>query len=228
MRGLPPASQRSILASSVNCRLTLVVAAGLALSGIGCTPPAQDSPAGTSPDAKQIPSGFSLPSVTTPADQLTPDGYQHVEVFRIRRDFGKRNFEIALDAWTPTDKLTQVDEVRLWWFKTTKGGERGPFSKKSKRHFDISYERRDEGQWVVQLIAGSDRRFTFLVEADGKGGVFAYGTVKAEGGQLVERCRVTSGELRAKTTLGLTTGIKDLRVTCTDAEGGQHEGTLAS
>ena len=205
-----------------------VAVLGLGASGVRCSSPARDPHVGTSPASAREPGALTLPNVTTPASALAPEGYTHVEVFRIRRDFGNSEFEIALDAWLPGDEPTTIDDVRLWWLKTDRNGERGPFSQKTGRHFDIGYERRSEGHWVVQLIAGADRRFTFSVEADGTGGVFAYATVVVPSGERVERCRVQAGVLRATKVFALTTGIKELNVTCTDQNGAQHEGNLES
>lgn len=165
--------------------------------------------------------------VTTPVAGLDQPGFKHIEVLRIQRDFGKRDFEIAMDAWVPDGNLARIETVRLWWYKTNKDGERGPFSTKTKRYFDIAYLRVDEGTWQVQMLA-DDRRFTFMVAADGHGGVIATGTAVLKDGSAVKNCKMQHGDLRAAKVFGVPTGIEELRVTCTDSEGVVHEGQLAS
>lgn len=172
------------------------------------------------------PDRLVVPNKTTAADALAPEGSQHVELLRLRRNFGKQNFEIVLDAWTPIDQPTTIDEVRFWWFKTHKEGERGPFSRKTSRHFDIAYERRDAGHWQVQIIASKGKRFTFHVRADPEAGIAAYSSVVLPSGERVEDCRIKAGELRATKLLGMTTGIEALRVTCVDGSGTERKGDL--
>lgn len=217
------------------------IALPLASLGCGCNPRATDPPPdGTAArSADGTPNGsvagapeavassaFDLPMVTMPAAELGVDGFKHVEVLRIRRDWGKREFEIVMDAWVPDDDPTRVETVRLWWFKTNKNGERGPFSAKTKRHFDIVYSRPDDARWKVEMVA-DDQRYTFMVEADEEEGATAFGTVVLPGGKRVDGCRVRGGEIHASKVFGLPTGIKDFQVKCTGRDGAEHEGDLA-
>lgn len=206
--------------------LALVVVPVISL-GCACNPRASDPPADSAPDPLLEGSTLELPMVNTTPEELNVEGFRHVEVFRIRRDFGKRDFEIAMDAWMPNENLARIETVRLWWLKTRKGDERGPFGTKTKRHFDISYTRAGEGTWNV-LLEADEHKFVFVVAADGKGDVTASGTVVLEGGDRIENCQMHSADLRASKVLGLPTGIKELQVTCTDGEGRQHTGKLAS
>jgi len=206
------------------CFLPFVLAA--ASIGCGCSPQAPAPPAGSTPEPSLESSTLDLPSVTMPAADLKRPGFAHVEVFRLRRDFGKQDFEVALDAWLPDGNPGRIETVRLWWFKTKKEGERGPFSEKTKRYFDIAYRRVDDATWEVQLLA-DERRFTFSVAADGKGGVQAFGSVESEG-VTIDDCHVATGDLRATKLLGVPTGIKELSVTCVDSDGAEHEGRVAS
>lgn len=207
--------------------MLLVLLAPTLSLGCGCSPRASDLPASSHSDPAAVAKTVPVPSVTTPAAELDPEGFEHVEVFRLRRDFGNQDFEIAMDAWLPDEDLGRLEMVRLWWFKTNKDGERGPFSEKTKRHFDIGYARIDDAKWEVQLLAG-DLHFTFLVEADGQGKVMATATVVLPDGGTVEDCRMQSGDLVSNKVMGFPTGIKELRVTCVDAEGATHKGKLQS
>jgi hypothetical protein len=43
------------------------------------------------------------------------------EVVRIKRDFGKPHFDLAIDAWTEGERL---DRVRLLWVNTSEADRR--------------------------------------------------------------------------------------------------------
>ena len=203
--------------------LFLAFALCIAQTGCSCSTRGSDHPVDTSTAEPTTP---EVPLVTTPAADLEVDGLEHVQVLRITRDFGKETFEIVMDAWLPDQDPSKLELVRLWWFKTDKNGERGPFSESTKRHFDIAYKRVDAGTWKVSLIA-DDKSFVFNVTADEKGKVSARSTVVSGDGE-VEDCDVTSGALRSKKFLGVPTGIDELRVECTGPDGKQHSGRLAS
>lgn len=211
----------------VRARFPFFAAATVLLCGAHCTQDGSDTapviPASTPP-----PAAFDLPEKNTTPEEIAPDGYKHALVLRIRRDFGKRDFEIAMDAWMPDETPEHVDAVRLWWFKVHKDGERGPFSKKTTRNFDVSYQRRDKQSWAIVLALSDGRHFTFLVRSTGGHNAAAFADVTTGDGSVIEACRVTNAEIHAKTTLGITTGIKDLSVTCVDASGVEHSGALES
>ncbi|MEM6295423.1 MAG: hypothetical protein AAGA54_29385 [Myxococcota bacterium] len=193
----------------------------------GCNPRASESLARRSAAVDSGPptSTFALPLETMPAAALAVDGFTHVEVMRVQRDWGKREFEIVMDAWVSSEDPGRVEMVRLWWFKANKQGERGPFSEKTKRHFDIVYTRPDDARWVVDMVA-DDKRFTFVVQADEAHGISALATVTVPGGGQVENCRVHGGEVRASTVLGIPNGIEAFEVTCTGVDGVEYRGTL--
>lgn len=195
--------------------------------GCSCSTRGSDPP-GDKPGVKSAaePASREVPLVTTPAAELEVPGLDHVQVLRIQRDFGKETFEIVMDAWVPDEDPAQLELVRLWWFKSHKDGERGPFSDDTKRHFDIAYKRVDNSTWTVDLIA-KKKHFEFTVTADKKGGVSAKSTV-VSGDKTVEDCDVHSGSLRSKKILGVPTGINALDVECTGPDGTRHSGHLAS
>ena len=212
---------------NVRVRFPLLVAATTLLCGAHCTQDGSDTapavPASTPP-----PAAFDLPEKNTSPKEIAPDGYKHALVLRIRRDFGKADFEIAMDAWMPDETPENVDAVRLWWFKTHKEGERGPFSKKTTRNFTVSYRRENEQSWAIVLDLSDGRHFTFVVRSTGGHTAAAFADVTVGNSTVIEGCRVTDAEIHAKTTLGITTGIKDLSVTCLDTSGVEHHGTLES
>jgi len=211
----------------VHVRFTWLAAATVLLCGAHCTQEGSDT-AAVIPASTPPPPAFDLPMKDTLPEELAPAGYKHALVLRIRRDFGKRNFEIAMDAWMPDDAAEQIDAVRLWWFKAHKEGQRGVFSKKTSRNFEVSYQRRDEQSWDVVFALSDGRHFTFLVRSTGGHAAAAFADVTRSDGTVIDACRVTDAELHAKSTLGITTGIRDLSVTCVDANGVEHQGTLES
>lgn len=200
------------------------LAIALCVAQVGCSCNARGSaPPGDKPAPE--PATQEVPLVTTPAADLAVPGLDHVQVLRIQRDFGKETFEIVMDAWLPDGDPAQLELVRLWWFKSDKDGERGPFSESTKRHFDIAYKRVDDGTWTVDLIANK-KHFEFTVTADQKGGVSATSTVVVSGDKKIEDCDVQSGALRSKKILGVPTGINALLVECTGPDGTRHSGRL--
>jgi len=165
-----------------------------------------------------------IPEEATPVDRLSNDALHHVELARISRNFGKEHFEIALDAWTPTDGTREISDVRLWWLRTDLAFERRPFSAKSRDQFDIDYDRLAVDRWRIALE--SDRkRFEFLIEFDETGTPAAYADVETDGG-TVEHCRVESGTLQARKLLGAPVGIKGFEVDCVDDGGKAQHGRM--
>lgn len=166
----------------------------------------------------------TLPNVKTPGNALSTAALQHVELVRITRNFGKSNFEIALDAWTPIDNPREIADVRMWWTVSDRDGERGPFSDKSRDHFDITYEKLAPDKWRVDL--GSDKHvYRFFIEYDETGSPAAYADVDADDGR-VSHCRVTKGTLAARKLFGAPVGIRDFEVDCVDAQGKQRSGNI--
>jgi hypothetical protein len=170
-----------------------------------------------------VPAG-TLALVKTPVAALSTAALHHTELIRITRNFGKSNFEIALDAWTPIENPREIADVRLWWSRPDREGERSPFSEKSRDHFEMTYEQLAPDRWRVDL--GSDRHvYRFWIEIDANGSPAAYADIDADGSR-VQHCRVTRGTLLARKLFGAPVGIRDFEVTCTDAEGGEHHGTM--
>lgn len=168
------------------------------------------------------PSG--VPDEKTPVERLSTELSRHVELVRITRNFGKDHFEIALDAWTPTDGTREITEVRLWWARTDRDSERSPFGQKSRDSFDIQTERLAADRW--RLALESDRkRFEFLIEFDETGSPAAYADVDTDGG-AIEHCRVESGTLQARKLLGAPVGIKGFEVDCVDDGGKAVHGRM--
>jgi hypothetical protein len=168
-----------------------------------------------------------VPPVTTPFDQLDVAGYDHHEVLRIVRDFGDRNFEIALDAWTEegaNGAPKPIVDVRLWWAKLHAGQERGPFGPSVRGRMRIETAPDDDGSWAVRIIADG-KVFAFTVHPDEQAIPRAFGTVVTPGG-AVEHCRAESARLRARRVVGVPVGIDRLEVSCTDGDGEAHAGHL--
>jgi hypothetical protein len=167
-----------------------------------------------------------VPMVATPADQLSNDVLEHTELLRLSRDFGKREFEVALDAWVDRRRPGELALVRLWWSRVDRDLERSPFGSRSRRHFEIDDDRVTPAHWRVHLLA--DRKvFSFDVRIDDGDAPAAYATVRSSDGQRVEHCRVQRGELQARRVVGVPAGIDGIAVVCTDSEGATHEGHVA-
>jgi hypothetical protein len=191
---------------------------------LGCPRNGDDTNDPEGDDAPVVAVPGSLPQTKTPGDALSTTALQHTELVRITRNFGKSNFEIALDAWTPVENPREIADVRMWWAVSDRNGERGPFSDKSRDHFDIKYERLAPDKWRVDL--GSDKHvYRFFVEYDETGSPAAFADVDANGSRI-EHCRVTKGNLAARKIFGAPVGIRDFEVTCVDASGTEHQGSI--
>jgi hypothetical protein len=165
-----------------------------------------------------------LPIGSTAVDQLSTDQLAHHELVRLRKDWGERNFQVVLDGWTRRGTKGKIADVRLWWFKAHKQGNRGEFGSKSRRHFEVSVNKRSAERWDLRL-GTKGKSFVFQVESDGAGGMAAYATVVTREG-VVSRCLTTRGELKARKFLGIPTGIDRLDVTCTDPDGRVRRGRV--
>ncbi len=199
----------------------------LVLSACACPRASNDS---NGPEIAEVeappPDTRRIPDMTTPADQLSTAALRHHELVRIRRNFGDETFQIALDAWTPVEGGREITDVRLWWVRTDRNDQRGPFSEKSRKHFDIDYQRLAPDRWVARLR--SDKKsYDFLVELGDTGEPAAFATVDADG-RVVPHCRVHSGELLARKLFGAPIGIKSLAATCTADDGRELSGDLVA
>lgn len=219
---LDPAQYRHV---PVPLRLVQVRMLCLAGLGCGCPPSGTDTNGPHQGEDPPVGSVGTIPNGQTPAAALSTATLQHTELVRITRNFGKSNFEIALDAWTPIENPREIADVRLWWAMSDRDGERGPFSAKSRDHFQMTYERLAPDRWRVDL--GSDRHvYRFWIEYDETGVVAAFADVVGDAGESFEHCRVTRGTLAARKIFGAPVGIRDFEVTCIDAEGSQRSGNM--
>jgi len=182
----------------------------------------------TGPDPDETPTSYvttAIPLEATPADRLSNTALQHVELCRIARNFGKENFEIALDAWVPVEGDREIAEVRLWWARTDRGAERSPFGAKSRDHFDITYERLASDRWRVDLQ--SDRKlFVFMIELDDTGAPAAFADIETDGAGTITHCRLVGGTLQARKLLGAPIGIRGFDVACVDDDGHDQRGRM--
>lgn len=167
-----------------------------------------------------IPNPF-VPNTGTPATALAPDGVTHAAVLKIDTDMRYDGYAIVIDSWIKGGTLA---EVRMWWLNPAKANERSPFGKGVTRYVDIGYDKMEGDAWRVRMRAGK-RQFEFVVERCGDGHVAAFADIDTNAG-LVKHCRVSKSNLKAKKILGLPTGLDKLTVTCTDAKGTTHHGTL--
>lgn len=167
-----------------------------------------------------------VPLEATPAQALSTEALEHTELLRIGRNFGKQEFEIALDAWVDRERPRELALVRLWWARGDRDLERSPFGSRTRRHFEIDDSRIAPDHWRVNLIA--DRKvFSFEIQMDENGKPAAYAAVRLPGGETIDRCRVDRGELQARRVLGVPAGIDDLAVACTAPDGVPRQGHIA-
>ena len=137
-----------------------------------------------------------------------------VEVVRIKRDFGKPYFDLAIDAWTD-DKAGRLDAVRLEWVNTGESDRRKPLGRFIERLVHLQY-RRVSSTALTVVVAGDGKEFTFTVERASDGQVQAFVQVDTDDGRFVRRCRADSARLLARRVLGLPVGINRIAVACRD------------
>lgn len=166
-----------------------------------------------------------VPYTRMAAADLAPDGYAHHPVLRIDQDFHPNDdYEISIDAWVADGSPDDLAAVRMWWLDTSDADARSPFGKGVRRHIDIDYKERDAG-WDIQIKQGR-KKYVFAVDLnDGK--AVASANVRAKG-ELIEDCNVSRSRLVAKKVLGIPTGLRRIDVTCTDADGNEHRGSVVT
>lgn len=167
-----------------------------------------------------------LPNAETACDALAPQGLAHHEALRIDRDFGKPEFDLVVDAWTPSATPDELADVRLWWVKTSAADQRSPLSTRSKKYVDVETIENAPDDWSLKL-RGDHKEFSFDIELDEDGRARVFTDVVREDGVEVRHCMATAGRLRARRLLGIPVGIDALVVDCTDADGRQHHGRAA-
>ena len=78
------------------------------------------------------------PRVTPIVELATAERLRHAEVIRIERDFGRKNVDVAIDAWMPAHDGRRIAGVRLWWSDDV---DRYPFSDRLRERLGIRYRR---------------------------------------------------------------------------------------
>jgi hypothetical protein len=195
-----------------------------ATTACGCPGSRAPGPADSSPPPPADLEVERIPMAATPASALSTEELAHTELLRIARNFGKESFQIALDAWVPTAQPDRLADVRLWWARSDRSGERSPFGEGTKSHFEIEYEQPAPDHWRVLMKSGG-KTFAFDVEV-GEGGVPGAFTEVDVGPRRIPHCRTSSGTLHARRLLGAPIGIRKLDVQCVDDEGTSHQGSV--
>lgn len=163
-----------------------------------------------------------LPPRVTPIVELASvDRFRHAEVIQIERDFGRRNVNVALDAWMPAGKPKRIAAVRLWWSDAI---DRFPFNDRVRRHVAIHTRRVRPDRWRI-TVAGDDQSIAFYV-AMHRGRPALFADVVVAGGRVVRLCRADSATLHARRILGIPVGLGAMAVTCTASDGTRHRGTV--
>lgn len=164
------------------------------------------------------------PPGITPIDALEPDpATHHVEVLRVRRDFGHPSVDVVLDAWMPAE-AARVDDVRLWWSDEL---DRYPFSAMTRQYVDLAFDRLGPAHWRVHV--GNRRRRSSTLTFDVRlheGRPAAFADVVLRGGRKVEGCRVHEATLHGRRLFGKLIGLGSMMVTCTDDDGRVHRAEM--
>lgn len=169
----------------------------------------------------------ATPEAPTPAAAPAPAAEPELapeEVVRVKRDFGKPNFDLVIDAWADVE-AARLREIRLWWTNTNEVHHRKPLGRMIERMVKLQYRRISDTELTV-AVAGDGKRFTFTVELGKDGKVATFVPVETRDGRQIHRCRTTSARLLARRVLGMPVGIDHIAVTCRDSQGTLHEGKL--
>lgn len=166
-----------------------------------------------------------VPWVETDVAHLAPDGLLHQEVLRIDPDFGKNHHDIVVDSWTLADDPRTLSEVRMWWLHSKENDERSPFGKGVRRFVELDYIRKDAHHFEV-VLRGERKEWGFEVVMRDDGRAVALADVTTADGTFVPQCEADTAKLLVRRVMGIPVGLKGLEVTCHDAEGNRHRGTL--
>lgn len=150
-------------------------------------------------------------------------GQPSAEVVRIKRDFGKPHFDLAIDAWRAGS--SRIERVQLLWVNTDEGDRRKPLGKMIERMVALQYKRVSPRSFKV-VVAGDSKEFTFTVELAPDGAMHTYVAVDTDAGGHVARCRTESAKLHARRVLGIPVGIARVAVRCRDGDGTVHAGQV--
>lgn len=157
------------------------------------------------------------PPAPTTVEELETSTHEHVELVRIRRDFGKPRYLIVLDGWVRRGDVQALEGVRLWWLDRNKKDSRHPLEPFTRRYVELKYRRTGLMAWSVTMRnAGSTYRFDVKADRDGRPRVYAP-VVSQEGRD--RRCRVVGAMLRARRFLGIPTGVGEVELECAAADG---------
>lgn len=167
----------------------------------------------------------AIPNGPTPVEELSTKKLRHDEVLRIRRDFGKAEWEIALDGWSSHATRGHLEHVRLWWVNTEDGERRKPFNAYLRRYLELDVQRAGDSALLVRM-AGDGKEYRFSVEVDEHAAPAAFVDVQLADGSTVAHCRCHHARLVARRVLGIPVGIAALTVRCTDADATLREGTV--
>lgn len=146
------------------------------------------------------------------------------EVVRVKRDFGKPHFDLAIDAWLSAD-ATRLDEARLWWVNTAEQDRRKPLGPMVERMVKLRYHRSSSRSLTI-TVTGDGKEFAFVVELAESGELHAFVAIDTEDGRHVPRCRLDAARLIAHRVLGMPVGLARVAVTCSDAGGTSHKGQV--
>lgn len=167
----------------------------------------------------------TIPRATTPAAALSTPTLAHTEALRIVRDFGKPDYQIAVDAWRTKSESTSIADVRLWWVRTSGADERRPFGARIMKYLELDFEVDGPDRWEVTMV-GDKKLFEFTIELGEEGRLAAYADVMTERGTLARHCRATRGRLIARRFIGIPIGIERLEIDCIDQKGEARHGEL--
>jgi hypothetical protein len=152
-----------------------------------------------------------------------PAAQPSTQVVRIKRDFGKPHFDLAIDAWLAGP--SRIDKVQLLWVNTSEEDRRKPLGKFIERMVALKYKRisspldqgrrrgRRQGVHVHRGARARRRAHTYVA-------------VDTDGGQFIARCRADSAKLLARRVIGIPVGISRVVVSCRDADGNVHAGQI--
>jgi hypothetical protein len=98
---------------------------------------------------------------------------------RIKRDFGKAHFDLAIDAWQAS--ATRLEKVQLLWVNTSEADRRKPLGRLIERMVSLKYKR-VSGRSIKVVVAGDDKEFTFTVEIGHDGALHTYVAVDTRWG----------------------------------------------
>ncbi len=169
------------------------------------------------------------PPGITPIRHLVEDETaRHVEVLRVRRDFGHPSVDVVLDAWMPPPSAaaaaSRIDDLRIWWSDEV---DRYPFSERTRAYVELTYDRRGPAHWQVGVASARGRSlgFNFDVRLH-QGRPAAFVNVVLPGGRRVSDCRAHAATLHGRRLFGTVVGLGSMLVTCTDGSGRVHRGRV--